>query len=107
PDGLLDLASRPPAEPLPPPRLLGSFEPVLLGWRSRAEIVGEDERLVTVNGIFRAFAMVRGRAVATWSLARGRVEVTPFGAAPLSARAAAALRRDARDVERFLVAGAG
>lgn len=107
PDGLLDLASRPPAEPLPPPRLLGSFEPVLLGWRSRAEIVGEDERLVTVNGIFRAFAMVRGRAVATWSLARGRVEVTPFDGAPLSARAEAALRRDARDVERFLAAGAG
>lgn len=107
PDGLLDLASRPPAEPLPPPRLLGSFEPVLLGWRSRKEIVGEDERLVTVNGIFRAFAMVRGRAVATWSLARGRVEVTPFDGAPLSARAAAALRRDARDVERFLAAGAG
>ncbi len=28
-DGLVDLAKRPPAEPLPPPRLLGPFDPVL------------------------------------------------------------------------------
>jgi Winged helix DNA-binding domain len=34
-DGLVDLRRRPPVAALPPPRLLGSFEPVLLGWRSR------------------------------------------------------------------------
>src|SRR5207248_1372208 len=35
PDGLVDLARRPPAAELPPPKLLGVYEPVLLGWVSR------------------------------------------------------------------------
>jgi hypothetical protein len=69
PDGLLCLADTAPAEPLPPPRLLGPFEPVLLGWTSRDDVVGRHRSLVTVNGIFRAFAMVGGRAVGTWSYA--------------------------------------
>jgi uncharacterized protein YcaQ len=34
-DGLLDLAGRPAPAQLPPPRLLGPFDPVLLGWTSR------------------------------------------------------------------------
>lgn len=107
PDGLLDLAGRPPAEPLPPPRLLGAFEPILLGWRSRAQILGDAAGLVTVNGIFRAFAMVRGRAAATWGMAGGQVTIKLLDGVPLSARATAALERDARDVKRFLAAGAG
>ena len=55
---------------------------------------------MTVNGIFRPFALVDGRAVATWGMAGGRVEVTPF--APLSERVSAALEADAADVVRFL-----
>ena len=35
-DGLIDLARRPPAAELPPPRLLGPFDPVLHGWISIA-----------------------------------------------------------------------
>src|SRR5437868_6577696 len=34
PDGLLDLRRRPPVAELPPPRLLASFDPLLLGWTS-------------------------------------------------------------------------
>ena len=34
--------------PLPPPRLLGGFEPVLLGWDSRADIVGPHHDRVTM-----------------------------------------------------------
>jgi len=41
-DGLVDLAGREEAPELPPPRLLGAFDPVLLGWTSREEIVGPD-----------------------------------------------------------------
>ena len=100
-DGLVDLARRRRAAPLPPPRLLGAFEPVLLGWVSRELLVPEhQQRLVTVNGIFRPFALVGGRAVATWRLARGEVEIEPFGRLP--AKDAAALRADADDVVRFL-----
>jgi hypothetical protein len=51
PDGLVDLARRP--APPPPPRLLGAFDPLLLGWTSREEVVGPHRMLVTSNGIFR------------------------------------------------------
>jgi hypothetical protein len=103
PDGLVDLARRPagPAAPLPPPRLLGAFDPLLLGWRSRDDVLGEQGRgIVTKNGMFHPFALVRGRAVGTWRLPRGQVELAPF--APLARRVATALERDAADVRRFL-----
>jgi hypothetical protein len=101
--GLVDLARRPPAAELPPPRLLGAFEPLLLGWRSREPLLRSQERLITVNGLFRPFALVGGRAVATWRLRGDEVEVEPFGR--LRRADAAALRADAEDVVRFLRAG--
>jgi hypothetical protein len=104
-DGLVDLARREPAAELPPPRLLGPYEPVLLGWRSREPLLGPHESEVVVEGLFRAFALVRGRAVTTWSLADRRVELRPF--AKLSAADAAALEADAADVLRFLGGAAG
>jgi hypothetical protein len=100
PDGLVDLRDRPPAAGLPPPRLLGSYDPVLLGWRSRAAILGEHHQIVTVNGLFRPFALVRGRAAAIWRLRNGKAEVSPFGR--LASADGAALKADARAVERFL-----
>jgi hypothetical protein len=99
-DGLLDLAKRPPAEPLPPPRLLGAFDPLLLGWTSREEIVGPHKMLVTVNGIFRPFALVDGRAVATWRLAGGKLTIEHLGR--VTKKAASALEADAAEVLRFL-----
>jgi hypothetical protein len=99
-DGLVDLAKRPPAEPHPPPRLLGAFDPLLLGWTSRDEVVGPHKMLVTINGIFRPFALVDGRAVATWRYAGGKVAIEPFG--KITRRATAALEVDARAVEEFL-----
>jgi hypothetical protein len=100
PDGLVDLAGRAPAAPLPPPRLLGAFEPILLGWTSREAIVGPHRALVTSNGLFRPFALVEGRAAAIWSLRAGEVAVEPFRRLPASV--SAALDVDARDVVRFL-----
>jgi winged helix DNA-binding protein len=109
PDGLLELAKgaragaaaaeRIPPEP-PPPRLLGAFDPLLLGWASRDPIVGANKSLVTINGLFRPFALVRGRAVASWKLARGEVVLEPFGR--LARGDAAALHADAKDVLRYL-----
>ncbi len=99
-DGLLELEGRPPAVELPAPRLLGAFDPLLLGWRSREAILGENRSIVTVNGLFRPFALVRGRAVATWRLPGEEVLLEPFG--PISRRDAAALRADADDVLRYL-----
>jgi hypothetical protein len=99
-DGLVDLARRPPAAELPPPRLLGPFEPLLLGWTSREPILGENQSVVTINGIFKPIALVDGRAVATWTMPKGRVELKPFGR--LRAADREALEADAADVTRFL-----
>ena len=98
--GVVDLAGRRATEVLPPPRLLGSFDPVLHGWGSREPILGPHQGIVTVNGIFRPFALVDGRAVATWTLSDGRVAVRPL--IPLAAPEPAALDADAADVKRFL-----
>lgn len=116
-DGLLELAGRrasatvkqgghsargrPSEHPaLPRPRLLGAFDPLLLGWRSRAEFLDQNQPIVTVNGLFRPFALVRARAVATWGLAAGAVTLKPF--APLAHADERALLEDAQDVLRFL-----
>jgi hypothetical protein len=101
PDGLVDLASRPPADPeLPPPRLLGAFDPVMLGWVDRSPIAGAHHTVLADNGLFRPFALVGGRAVATWALPKGRVELAPLRR--LSGPVRAALDAEAADVVRFL-----
>lgn len=99
-DGLVDLAGRAPVAELPGPRLLGSFDPLLLGWVSRTAIVGAHGEVVTSNGVFRPIALVEGRAVATWSLAGGVVSVKPFE--PLPPAVTRALDTEALDVLRFL-----
>lgn len=96
------LVKRPDAAEIPPPRLLGAFDPVLLGWTSREDILGPHTSLVTRNGIFHPFAMVKGRAVAKWRLAAGRLTVEPLQALP--ATVAKALEADAAAVTRFLAA---
>jgi len=98
--GLVDLKRRDPAGRLPEPRLLGSFEPVLLGWRSRELLLRDAESFVVSGGVFRAFALVRGRAVATWRLSGERLELKPF--ARLAPPDCEALKTDASDVARFL-----
>jgi len=99
-DGLVDLAKRPPVAEPPPPRLLGAFDPLLLGWVSREEVVGPHKMLVTNNGIFRPFALAGGRAVATWRFNAGKVTIEHLG--KVTKKAAAALEADATEVERFL-----
>jgi len=87
-------------EPLPAPRLLGSFDPLLHGWMSRQPVVGRHAGIVTTNGIFRPVALVGGRVVATWGLSGGRLTVAPLES--LSPRSRRALSVDGADVLRFL-----
>ena len=98
--GLADLVGHRRETSLPPPRLLGSFDPLLHGWVSRAPILGENRGIVTVNGLFRPFALVAGRAAATWKLAGGVVTLDPFG--DIDTAAQPELAADAADVLRFL-----
>jgi uncharacterized protein YcaQ len=99
-DGLLDIARRPAPAELPPPRLLGSFDPVLLGWTSREWLLDAHRAVITVNGLFRPFALAGARAVATWGMPAGKVVLDPFDR--LTRKHAAALRADALDVVRYL-----
>ncbi|MGN6216868.1 MAG: winged helix DNA-binding domain-containing protein [Solirubrobacterales bacterium] len=99
-DGLVELAKSPAPAPIPPPRLLGAFDPLLLGWTSREEVVGPHKVLVTMNGIFRPFALVDGRAVAIWRLRNGKVTIEHLD--EVKQKDAAALEADAEAVLEFL-----
>lgn len=99
-DGLVELKGTPEPAPLPPPRLLGAYDPALLGWTSREEIIGPHKMLVTNNGLFRPFAMVEGRAVATWRLAGCKVTIEHLG--KVKKKDATALEADAARVLEFM-----
>jgi Winged helix DNA-binding domain len=100
-DGLASLAGADgPDAGLPPPRLHGPFDPLLHGWADRSFVLGSATGIVTSNGIFRPFALVNGRAVAIWSLAAGKIRLTPF--APLDPDGEAALAEDGQAVLRYL-----
>ena len=99
-DGLASLAGRDRAGELPPPRLLGSFDPLLHGWNSREFVLGGRTGIVTAGGVFRPFALVDGQAAATWTLTSGKVKLAPFAA--LSPADEAALWEDATAVTRYL-----
>jgi hypothetical protein len=101
PGALVDLAGRPGPDGSRRPKLLGGFDPLLHGWVDREPVLGSNKSIVTRNGIFRPFALVGGRAVATWGMPRGKVTLEPF--ARIDAWSRAELDREARDVERFLV----
>jgi hypothetical protein len=98
---LVDLPGRPPPDELPP-RLLGPFDPYLLGWKDRSFAVParHAKRVHPGGGILRAVALLDGRAVGTWGARRGddRLTVTLelFGRAPR-----AAFESEIDDVARF------
>jgi hypothetical protein len=99
--GRVALARAAPRAGRPRPLLLGAFEPLLLGWRSREEVVGAHAPAVVRGGMFHPFAAVSGRAAATWSIRDRAVVLAPFegGARTELART---LEADAADVLRFL-----
>jgi hypothetical protein len=80
--------------------LLGAFDPLLLGWASRDAVIGPHKGLVTNNGIFRPFALVDGRAVATWRFVKGQVRIEHLE--KVTKKAAGRLEADAAAVEAYL-----
>ena len=100
PDGLAQLRSGAPPAALPPPRLLGAFDPLLLGWRSREFVTGSHQGLITVNGLFRPFMLIEGCAAGVWKMAGGALLIRPFKA--ISPEDMVGLEGDAGDVARFL-----
>ena len=105
PDGTAELTGTDPeAGGLPGPRLLGAYDPVLLGWASRTPILVPHQQIVTVNGLFRPFVLVAGKAVGMWTWSAGRVVLDRFGEQPADVEDA--LAAEAEDVRRFLGTGA-
>jgi hypothetical protein len=107
-DGLASLAGR--AEPgevpeVPDLRLLGAFDPLLLGWASREPFLAPGGPVIATNGLFRPFVLVQGRGTALWSLTGGKVVTQALGR--LTAPQRAALAAETADVERFLAGTAG
>jgi Winged helix DNA-binding domain len=100
PGGLVDLAYRGRLRARPRPRLLGPFDPLLLGWVSREAVVGGHRNAVTANGLFRACALVDGRVVGTWGSSGAVLTLSLLE--DVDAASVEALRRDAADVFRFL-----
>jgi hypothetical protein len=99
-DGVLSLKGRRSTTDRPPPRLLGSFDPLLFGWTSREPVLGAHGAAVVSGGVFRPFAIVDGRAAATWTIGGGDVTIKPFRS--LSRQDASALKTEANDVLRFI-----
>ena len=89
-----------PEPALPPPRLLGVFDPLLHGWQSRAAVLGRHEPEIVRGGMFGSFALAGGRAVGTWGLSGGQVSLTLLER--VSPEYWRALEADAEDVRRFL-----
>ena len=88
------------APSLPPPRLLGMFDPVLHGWADRSFVTGAHKDVVTTNGMFRATALIDGRVAATWTLPDGVVTLNPLRR--LTSTELTALEAEAADVLRYL-----
>jgi hypothetical protein len=103
PGGLVRLSGSDEGDGLPDPILLGPFDPVLHGWPDRSWVLGDVEPgVVTSNGLFRPIALVRGRAVATWGLAAGRLAREPLPGARIAARDERALDADGARVLAYL-----
>ncbi len=90
------------SEELPPPKLLGPFDPILHGWQSRDFLIPDERErsVVTTNGVFRPTILVDGQVAGIWRLAEGKIELQPFG--EIGAAAAGALEEEMEDVHRFL-----
>jgi hypothetical protein len=97
-DDLVDLATHDLVPERVPPRLLGAFDPYLLGWKDREFAVPpEHARAVHPGGgIIRPSAIVDGVLVGIWSRRDG-LDVLE----PLDDAAADALAAEAADIVRF------
>ncbi len=102
PDGLLDIAGRDGSLiPWPPPvRLLGAFDPLLLGWRSRDLVLDDPQAVITTNGIIKPIVLIEGRATGTWAMPDGRVSLRLWKAVNTAIADAVALETTA--VETYL-----
>ncbi|HEY2276960.1 MAG TPA: winged helix DNA-binding domain-containing protein [Streptosporangiaceae bacterium] len=99
-------AGAPPAGETLPPRLLGHFDPLLMGYQDRALILdpAHARSIQAGGGFVQPTVLAGGRVAGTWRLNRGpgraRLVVAPFTALATATRDALAV--EAADVGRYL-----
>ena len=82
--------------------LLDQWDPLLVGWRSREDLLRHYPLRGSASNHYRPFAYVRALAVATWSFRDGVAAIAePFARLTRGDREALAL--DVVDLERFLI----
>jgi hypothetical protein len=83
-------------------RMLGHFDPYLLGYADKAFVVAEPftKRVRTGGGFVTPSVVVNGLAVATWHRRAEKLTIEPFER--LSAEAIAAIEAEVADISRFL-----
>ena len=100
---LAALTDAPLDAPDPRPRLLGHFDPLLMGYRDRDLVLdpAHTRRIQAGGGFVQPAVLAEGRVAGTWRLDRraGRLVVEPF--TPLTAATRDALADEATDVGRF------
>ena len=93
--------------PAPRPRLLGHFDPLLMGYRDRDLVLDPawTRRIQAGGGFVQPAVVAEGQVAGTWRLDRraGRLEVEPF--APLTTATRDELAGEAADVGRFFDLG--
>lgn len=103
---LVALAGAPLDGPPPRPRLLGHFDPLLMGYRDRDLVLdpARTRQIQAGGGFVQPTVLAGGRVAGTWRLdrraKRARLVVEPFG--PLTAATRDGLAAEATDVGRFL-----
>jgi hypothetical protein len=102
-NGLLMLRRRVRAPEPVAPRLLGAWDPVLVGWRDRTFVTGQYDADVVSGGLFRPFILLGDQVAGVWRIAGRAVTLEPFEA--LTEPDLAALERDAENVGRYLDLG--
>jgi hypothetical protein len=97
-DGLVDLAGSDPAPEPVPARMLGAFDPYMLGWKDRDFAVPPElsRQVHPGGGIVRPTAIVDGLVVGTWSRRDG---LNPFD--PIAPAVVRELKAEAADILRF------
>ena len=87
-------------------KMLGAFDPYLLGYRTRDLGVGPEllKRVHPGGGVIRPTILVDGRVVATWTWKRvgGKLSITVSPFETLSEGVRAGIHREVEDVGRFL-----
>jgi hypothetical protein len=88
------------------PRLLGHFDPLLMGYRSRDHVLDPRyaKRIQTGGGFVQPAVFCGGRVIGTWQLdrtrRRARVVIEPFERIPREAEDS--LAAEVADIARFL-----